>query len=82
MKKIFALFLAFTLLCVTACNTKPSVGTGGDGSTAPEAPENSGNWQDDLTDQFIYRRAALVSLIELPSRIVFNPITGKIPYTC
>ena len=82
MKKIFALFLAFALLCLTACNTKPPVGTDGDGSTAPEAPENPGNWQDDLTDQFIYRRAALVSLIELPSRIVFNPITGKIPYTC
>ena len=82
MKKLFTLFLAFTLLCLTACNTKPPVGTGGDGSTAPEAPENPGNWQDDLTDQFIYRQSALLSLIELPSRIVFNPITGKIPYTC
>ena len=79
MRKLFTLFLALSLLFLTACNTQPPVVTDSGSSTAPENP---GNRQDDLTDQFIYRKSASSSLIELPSRIVFDPITGKIQYTC
>ena len=38
MKKLFALFFAFTLLFLTACNTNPPVGTNADGSTISGKP--------------------------------------------
>ena len=42
MKKLCTLFLAFTLLCLTACNTNPPVGTNADGSTI-SGNQNSGS---------------------------------------
>ena len=72
MKKIFALFLAFTLLCLTACNTKPPVGTNGDGSNS------SGSTGTDVqTPSVAIPENTLVGngnthFIHLPSRIMFH----------
>ena len=90
MKKLFALFLAFTLLFLTACNTKPPVGTDADGSTVSggstdgtTGKPSSGtdetfywDWRETMQDQHVGR---INELIDLPSRIVFQAAIGDGP---
>ena len=85
MKKFFALFLAFSLLFLTSCNTTTlPVGTDANGSTISGKPSgdntssgntNGGddyawNWSETMQDQIVTRSSN--DLIELPSRIVFE----------
>ena len=50
MKKIFVLFLSFTLLFLTACNTNPPVGTDADGSTISGKPTDGSTISGKPTD--------------------------------
>ncbi len=69
MRKIFALFLAFTLLCLTACNTNPPVDTNMSGEMT-SGTSNVKPGGSLLQDQIVERGAN--KLIELSSRIVFQ----------
>ena len=71
MKKIFTLFLAFTLLFLTACNAKPPTGTDTGGQTTSgttngsETPAGE-NWLAAVKGQVVDARSAN-ELIDLPS---------------
>ena len=64
MKKLFSLFLAFSLLFLTACNTSPPTETTTSDTTEQKNPSDS------MTDQIIHR--PIRDLLDLPSRIIFN----------
>ena len=74
MKKLFSLFLAFSLLFLTACNTSPPTET--TTSTSPPTETSTSdtteqkNPSDSMTDQIIHR--PIRDLLDLPSRIIFN----------
>ena len=78
MKKLFALFLAFSLLFLTACNLTPPSNTtesnpsssSSSDSAAPNTGQTAGNWQDTLKDQIVIKKNS--GLMELPSRILFE----------
>ena len=81
MKKLFALFFAFTLLFLTACNTNPPIGTNVDGSTASGSQggnnggttNNGGNSQKwDWTPLQGQLFSFNFELLEIPSRIFFS----------
>ena len=81
MKKLLALFLAFALVFLTACNTKPPVGTNADGSTASGSQggnnggttNNGGNSQKwDWTPLQGQLFSSNHELLEIPSRIFFS----------
>jgi len=82
MKKLFSLFLALSLLFLTACNIAPSTGTTASGpqdggTTESQAPGSSGtekepwNWQDELQDQIVIATYSS-EMIDIPSRIIFE----------
>ena len=70
MKKLFALFLAFTLLFLTACNTTTTPAGTEVGQTPPETT-NSGNWLDAYRGKVV-AASSLNDFIDVSSRIVFE----------
>ena len=78
MKKTFALFLALTIIFLTACNTVPPAGTVGSGSTTSGNKgngQNGGNWLDAYRGKVV-AASTLNDFIDVSSRIVF---AGSIP---
>ena len=74
MKKLFALFLAFSFLFLTACNTNtPPAGT--DGGQTPSGTTNGDNWLDAYRGKIV-AASSLNDFIDVSSRIVF---AGSIP---
>ena len=73
MKKTFALFLALTIIFLTACNTVPPAGTVGSGSTTSGNKgngQNGGNWLDAYRGKVV-AASTLNDFIDASSRIVF-----------
>ena len=84
MKKSFALFLVCTLLFLTGCNTQPSLDTNADDSSQGGNESNPVNWEEALKDQIVLNKPNATTLIDLPSRIVFEDYLSEInqTYTC
>ena len=70
MKKLFALFFAFTLLFLTACNTTTTP-AGTEGGQTPPGTTNSGNWLDAYRGKVV-AASSLNDFIDVSSRIVFE----------
>ena len=77
MKKLFALMLALAVLFLTACNTKPPVGTTPSGTQNGETPnhgQSADNWMEALQGKVV-SAINLHTMIDLPSRIIFEGTT-------
>ena len=73
-KKLFALFLAFTLLFLTACNNNPTDSTSGTGTDDSQNAETVSELE--VKDTIFYNLN--MGFIDLPSRIIYD--TGKVYY--
>ena len=73
-KKLFALFLAFTLLFLTACNNNPTDSTSGTGTDDSQNAETVSELE--VKDTIFYNLN--MGFIDLPSRIIYD--AGKVYY--
>ena len=79
MKKLFALFLACALLCLTACNTNPSPGTEANGSVSSDSAGTDVQLPSASIPQDVIIAEKNECFINLPSRVVFES-GGKTVY--